>query len=309
MSSIENALSNSLGSSLIVDIQKVDKIWHQPLELMADLIKYAQDAFRNTDKEISRFLHEKSSKFLLYHVVSTMTGHSLRITDAVLSLLQCGHPDVALGCVRTLFELYIDMTLILLDPTGQRAKQYDHYDLGHFLEKIIEKTGGNDDYREKLDCLKKMYCRKNFKDTGAWTKIPGDNSCPKSMDGKIDYIVKFTSNEDFVIFKNAWVGLNKWAHMTPSASQNLLGLHGVRAHLERARLEAALSGKSAFGLNIPMDEGITFLILVLTEYFKFTRNITNKSYDNHIKWMGIAKGKIYQLIKNDSRLSSYRVDH
>lgn len=302
MSNTRNALSNSSGSSLIVDIQEIDKKWHQSLELMTRLVKEAQDAFCNTDEEISCFLHEEQEPgFSLYKVISTMTGHSIRIMDAVLSLLQCGHPDAALGCVRTLFELYIDATLISLDSTRQRAKQYEDYDLGNFLEKIIKETGGNDYYKEKLSNLKEMYNKKNFKNIESWTQIPGDDGCPKGprgMDEKIDYVAKHTSIDSLVSLKSTWNGLNKWAHMTPLVSQNLLGFQGVQACL-REEERPGLLGKSTIGLNVPMHEGSTFLILMLIEYFNLASKIANKSYDDYIRILNIIKEKIQESVEDN----------
>ena len=299
MLNTRDASSNNSGSSLIVDIQEIDKKWHQSLELMTRLVGDAQDAFCSTDKEISRFLHEEQGpRFSLYDAISTMTGHSLRIMDAVLSLLQCGHPDVALGCIRTLFELYIDATLISLDSTGQRAKQYEHYDLGHFLEKMIEETGGNDCDKEKLGKLKKMYNKENFNDIGSWAQIPGDNACLRGMNKKIDHIAKHTSIDSLVSLKSTLNGLNKWAHMTPLASQNLLGLQGIQARLGDEK-KPILLGKSDIGLNVPMHEGSTFFILILVEYFNIACKITNKSYDEYIKSLNTIKEKIQESVNEN----------
>lgn len=308
MNNLENVGLDNIASrpleplkNLIQFAEKVDGKWHESLEWMEKLIAYAQGVFRDVESQVLSNLSSGiwpniSSEEYLNGTLRSISRSSLRTTDAILCLLQTGHPDVALGLTRTLFEYFIDSYLISLDLNGHRARQYIIYDRGHYLEKFVKINQNNENYKkevkvamEELKELRKLFKLDSFGNYNQWTKIPGGRHL-NSMDEKIKHISKHGIGTDSIDFlQTLWLGANKWAHGSPMASHNPLGTDKTL-------------DKSCTGLDGPMEEASHLLVLVLSVYFKFAKDvngITGELYNNSMNNLqGIQRSITQSLAKH-----------
>ena len=294
MPNIDEVLAKPINAldRLTVFAKKVDTKWHEPLELKEKLLACAEAFLKNTHNEVSDVFDKMpENKKYIYNVLLMISANSLRMTDAVLSLVQVGHPDAALAITRTLFEACVDAVLIKLDATGQRAKQYIEYDWADMQKRLIT----TDD---------QIVSQSQNRGSSHWTKIPDDPNL-KLMKDKLDYIkLKLALNEGSVNFlKNVWTILNKWAHMSPIASGHLLCTRGSENY---GNLTYVL-GKSCIGLNAPMTDTGFILILTLKSYFEFSSEFTNNIYDNNENLLRDIWQKMDDSIKGNSGLSDYRI--
>ena len=205
-------------------VMDIDQDWHQSLEVSGRAVALAQGLFDAVLRETNRHASEMSNdKKTLFLVSERIVEISLRTTDSVPSLLRAGHPDTAMGVVRTLFELQIDFQIICMDSTGKRAVRYREVREGELLQNLQDVPGGLS-REENLKRLTELRVNYGFK-----RKVPS-NSCGwiirengKSLNGsgmtvKIDFLLRESGFPDELLksgLARTWVRLNQWAHGTP----------------------------------------------------------------------------------------------
>ena len=269
MPNIDEVLAKPMNTleHLITSAKDVDSKWHELFELKEKFLACAGNFLHNTRNEVSNVFDKiPENKKHVYNVILMISANSLRMTDAVLSLAQVGHPDAALAITRTLFETCIDAILIKLDLTGHRARQYVKYDWIDMQQRLIA-TGDQ------------IASQGQNRRSSHWTKIPNEPRL-KYMHEKLDHIKpRFILDESDIDFlKDTWAVLNKWAHMSPVASGHLLCTHGSRNY---GRLTHVV-GKSCTGLNVPITNSGHILRLTMETYLDFSGKLTGNSYKKDI---------------------------
>ena len=247
-------------------VMDIEQDWHQPLEISGRAVALAQGLFDAVLRETNRHAGEMSDdRKTLFLVSERIVEISLRTTDSLLSLLRAGHPDTAMGVVRTLFELQIDFQIICLDSTGRRAARYREFREGELLQNLQDVPDGLS-REENLKRLTELKVNYDFK-----KKFPS-NSCGwiiredgKSLDGsgmavKIDFLLMESGFPDEPLksgLGRTWVRLNQWAHGTPLTSYWRIAARNEQGYL---------IWKRGDGLNTPMLAAIIALKEIMTTY-------------------------------------------
>ena len=296
----------------VVSVEHISRSWYEPLELSSRYLEKAQETFEAIISEVGEHYDaDDLPRSWRYKIASEIASDSLRIADSVLSQLRAGHPDTAMGITRQLLELSLAIKVVALDKSGQAAERYQDYDEADYLRKSLNhSTSALGTTQSRLESLTKQHGFKKSPAPLAWI-IFQDGKKPEKMEDVIEYVAdcydedqsaqKFRFNQ----YMHLWDTLNKWEHMSKSASRRKLGIRTSEGYLRKHLVE-----KSNVGLDTPLSIS-TFLLdstLITTAYIAYDLTSTEhnaelRESDRILKEIQAAIDSVDpELVANDFRL-------
>ena len=271
--------------AFVISVKYIDHFWLEPLQIAGEHLHRQRRLFSEVNQEIfDRYDADDSPANWRYKTASEITADCLRIADSILSQLRAGHADTALGTTRQLFELTLFLKAIALDKTGLAAKRFQDYDEASYLMRSLEFSRTNRaEYERRLADLQRSYPNESFRNDYGWIVLP-DGSKAGSMTKVVEYVVEHNYDEgpekEFVLrqYKQMWMRLNKWEHISRSASRRKLG---VRA--DEGYLDAHLVEKSKIGLDTPLSLSLLLLGESLTTFAYIAHDLTGKVHNDYLR--------------------------
>ena len=296
----------------LVSVRYFDREWHQPLELASRFGEQTREFFGEMLSEVGEHYDSNDlPRNWQYKVASEITADSIRIMDSVLSQLRAGHPDTALGTVRQLFELSISIKVIALDPSGESAKLYIDTDEIDYLDKSVKRGSSREtEIQRILESVKEDSGIVKVRGQYPWITLDNGQK-PDKMEDVIEYITdKYycdSSERQAILnrYMKQWETLNKWAHISKSASRRKLGTRIVGGYLQEHLVE-----KSNVGYDTPLSIGIALLHSTLTScayiFYHLTKTEHNSDLDELdgiIRQIDMSLDSVpFELLANDFRL-------
>ena len=271
--------------AFVISVKYIDHFWHQPLKIAGELLRRQRSLFSVVNQEI--FEHydvDDSPANWRYKTASEITADCLRIGDSVLSQLRAGHADTALGTARQSFELTLFLKAIALDKSGETAKRFQDYDEANFLMRSLEFARTNRaEYERRLADLLRIYPNESFRNDYGWIVLPNGSklgSMTKVIEHVVEHYYDDGPEKEFVLrqYKQMWMRMNKWEHVTRSASKRKLGVR-----TDEGYMDAHLIEKSIIGLDTPLSVLLLLLGESLTTFANVAHDLTGKVHNDHLK--------------------------
>ena len=257
----------------VVSVEHISRSWYEPLELSSRYLEKALEIFGTIIAEVGEcYEADDLPRSWRYKIASEITSDSLMSADSVLSQLRAGHPDTAMGTTRQLLELSLAIKVVALDKSGQAAERYQDYDEADYLRKFINHSrAASGSTQSRWETLASQHGFEKTPGTLAWI-IMKDGEKPKKMEDVMRYVAdcydEDQSGQEFQFnqYMHLWDTLNKWAHMSKSASRRKLGIRSSEGYLREHLVE-----KSNVGLDTPLSIA-TYLLdstLITTAYIAY----------------------------------------
>ena len=271
--------------AFVISVKEIDRFWHEPLQIAGEHLRRHRRLFSEVNQEIfDKYDADDTPANWRYKIASEIASDCVRIADSILSQLRAGHADTALGTTRQLFELTIFLKAIALDKTGLTAKRFQDYDEASYLMRSLEFARTNRaEYERRLADIQRSYPNESFKNDYGWIVLP-NGSKRVSMTNVVEYVVEHYydegSEKEFVLrqYKQMWMRLNKWEHMSRSASRRKLGVR-----TDGGYLDAHLVEKSKIGLETPLSVSLLLLGESLTTFAYIAHDLTGKEHNDYLK--------------------------
>ena len=259
--------------------------WYKPLELSNHLLEESRELFGTIIAEGgSRYDANDLPQAWRYKISSEITADSLRITDSIVSQLRAGHPDTAMGTVRQLLELAMAVKIIAIDRTGETAKRYQDFDEANYLHKSVQHRSAPREYNfVRLSEIKREYGLERIPGQFAWI-LTSDGSRLRRMEQVIEFVAQHYDGEQtgqrfrYNQYMLLWEVLNKWGHMSRSASRRKLGTRSSEGYLREHLVE-----KSSVGLDAPLSLAILLLDSTLSTLAYIAFDLTGNEHNAELQ--------------------------
>ena len=265
-------------AGFIGEVMDIAVHWSSPLAIGSEALATCRRSFESAVDARNEVIEDLTvDVWDLFVVCERIVELSLRTTDSVLSLLRTGHPDTAMGVARTLFELSVNLQIISLDKTGQRAARFREFQEGEFLENlqsVPDKLSNQGNLDRLLELREKYAYKKKFpRNSNAWIIKEDGKPLPGGMPTKVEYLHRESGYSGHNLrsgVMRTWVWLNQWAHGTQVSAYRRIAARNEGGYLV---------GKRDDGLNTPMLIAFVTLQGIMMTYIELVEDLTDGSLD------------------------------
>ena len=208
----------------IAAVRSISYPWYDLLELFNTYHNKAVTIFNIINDEMwEQYDVDDSPRKLRYNRTSEITAECLRIFDSIVSQLRAGHPDTAMGTVRSLFELSLAIEVISHDKSGESAEKYRDYDEADYLAKRLRTRDVSTDLiQSELDILIERYGLKNSPRPFAWIATQDGKSIKRTEDViryAVNYYGEDQNDSKFREYLHMWNVLKQMGACVPVCIQ------------------------------------------------------------------------------------------
>ena len=108
--------------------QQKEGSWERSLLAAHEYVEICRSRYMETIRKVGAELNTENSDYQVFQsVVADITESSIRIGDSVMWQLTSGHPDTSMSSCRQLFELSLNLQLITIDSSFERARRYKDF--------------------------------------------------------------------------------------------------------------------------------------------------------------------------------------